>query len=251
MRSKTSASVREFLKSVLKGMEMKNGFVILGALILFCVLPAVSSAASDKEDDINRTQSATRVFQEIMSAPDSIPQDVLNKARCLAIIPGEKKFAFIFGADYGRGVAICRTDSGWSAPLFLAVEGGSFGYQAGGSSTDLVLLFMNDHALHSLLSDKFKMGGDVSVAAGPVGRNATASTDLKLTAEILSYSRSKGIFAGVSLDGTVVQADKSGDRAMYGADVPRQTILNGSVPVPADAQLLIDQVLKYSANSVN
>ncbi len=225
---------------------MKNWFTVLGALILFFAIPAVTSAGSDKEDDINRTQSATRVFQEIMDAPDSIPQDVLNKARCIAIIPGDKKFAFILGADYGRGLAICRTPNGWSAPLFLAVEGGSFGYQAGGSSTDLVLLFMNDHALHSLLSDKFKMGGDVSVAAGPVGRNAQASTDLKLTAEILSYSRSKGIFAGVSLDGTVVQADKSGDRAMYGDGVPRQNILDGTIPVPPDARMLAGEVTKYS-----
>ncbi len=229
---------------------MTKYFALGWALVLFLVMPAISSA-SDKEDDISRAQRAGQVFQEIMNAPDSIPHDVLNKARCIAVIPGDKKFAFIFGANYGRGLAICRTATGWSAPLYLAVEGGSFGYQAGGSSTDLVLLFMNDHALHSLLSDKFKLGGDASVAAGPVGRDATASTDLKLTAEILSYSRSKGIFAGVSLDGTVVQADKSGDKAMYGDDVTRHDILDGTVHAPADTRTLDRELQRYSANAGN
>lgn len=225
---------------------MSKHFLTCSALALFLILPAVSAASSDREDDVNRAQRAARVFQEIMDAPDSIPQDVLNKAQCIAIIPGDKKFAFVFGADYGRGVAVCRTANGWSAPLFLAVQGGSVGYQIGGSSTDLVLLFMNDHALHSLLSDKFKLGGDASVAAGPVGRNATASTDLKLTAEILSYSRSKGIFAGVSLDGTVVQADKSGDEAMYGAGVSRHDVLGGGVPTPDEARPLDGVISKYT-----
>jgi lipid-binding SYLF domain-containing protein len=229
---------------------MTKYFAVGWALVLFLVMPAISSA-SDKEDDISRAQRAGQVFQEIMNAPDSIPHDVLNKARCIAVIPGDKKFAFIFGANYGRGLAICRTATGWSAPLYLAVEGGSFGYQAGGSSTDLVLLFMNDHALHSLLSDKFKLGGDASVAAGPVGRDATAGTDLKLTAEILSYSRSKGIFAGVSLDGTVVQADKSGDKAMYGDDVTRHDILDGTVHAPADTRTLDRELQRYSANAGN
>jgi SH3 domain-containing YSC84-like protein 1 len=225
---------------------MSKRFLTCSALALFLIMPAVSSASSDKEDDVNRAQRAATVFQEIMNAPDSIPQDVLNKAQCIAIIPGDKKFAFIFGADYGRGVAVCRTENGWGAPLFLAVEGGSFGYQIGGSSTDLILLFMNDHALHSLLSDKFKLGGDATVAAGPVGRNATAGTDLKLTAEILSYSRSKGIFAGVSLTGTVVQADKSGDEAMYGAGVSRHDVLGGTVPTPEEARGLDIALAKYS-----
>jgi SH3 domain-containing YSC84-like protein 1 len=225
---------------------MSKHFLTCSALALFLILPAVSAASSDREDDVNRAQRAATVFQEIMNAPDSIPQDVLNKAQCIAIIPGDKKFAFVFGADYGRGVAVCRTANGWSAPLFLAVQGGSVGYQIGGSSTDLVLLFMNDHALHSLLSDKFKLGGDASVAAGPVGRNATAGTDLKLTAEILSYSRSKGLFAGVSLDGTVVQADKSGDEAMYGAGVSRHDVLGGSVPTPDEARPLDGVISKYT-----
>ncbi|HXN18760.1 MAG TPA: lipid-binding SYLF domain-containing protein [Candidatus Binatus sp.] len=224
---------------------MKKHLLACLALAAFLVLPFVTSA-SDKDDDINRTQRAAQVFQEIMNAPDAISPGILNKARCIAIIPGEKKFAFIFGADYGRGVAVCRTASGWSAPIFLAVEGGSFGYQAGGSSTDLILLFMNDHALGHLLTDKFKLGGDASVAAGPVGRNATASTDVSLTAEILSYSRSKGIFAGASLDGTVVHADKSGDESMYGPGVSRHDVLGGRVPAPEAAQPLISELDRYS-----
>src|SRR3984957_16381853 len=214
----------------------------MGALLL---LPTIASA-SDKEDDINRAHRAAEVFQEIMNAPDSISPGILNKARCIAIIPGEKKFAFIFGANYGRGVAVCRTANGWSAPLFLAVEGGSFGYQAGGSSTVLILFFFNDHALGHLLAYKFKMGGDASVAAGPVGRNATASTDVSLTAEILSYSRSKGIFGGGSLDGTVVHADNSGDKSMYGDDVSRHDVLGGRVPVPESARPLVAELDKYS-----
>jgi lipid-binding SYLF domain-containing protein len=168
-----------------------------------------------------------------MNAPDQgIPRDLLESAKCIAIIPGDVKFAFIFGGNYGRGLATCRTGHGWSAPMFLAIDGGSVGYQIGRSSTDIVLLFMNDRALQSLLSDKFKLGADASVAAGPVGRNASAATDLKLNAEILSYSRSKGVFAGVSLNGAVVQADKSGDEAMYSNDVNRHEILDGKVAVP-------------------
>jgi lipid-binding SYLF domain-containing protein len=206
--------------------------------------------ASDREDDVARTHKAAEVFKEIMDTPDrGIPHDLLHNAQCIAIIPGDKKFAFIFGGTYGRGLATCRSSHGWSAPIFIAIDGGSVGYQIGGSSTDLVLLFMNQHALRSLLSDKFKLGADASVAAGPVGRSAAAATDLKLNAEILSYSRSKGLFAGVSLDGAVVQADKSGDRAMYGADVNRHEILNGTVPIPASARNLMRELHAYSGAS--
>src|ERR1700691_4108318 len=184
-------------------------FLISSALMLSLSIPAVT-LASDREDDVSRIHRSAEVLKDIMNTPDKgIPHDLLESAKCIAIIPGDKKFAFIFGGSYGRGVVSCRTSHGWSAPMFIAIDGGSVGYQIGGSSTDLVMLFMNDHALHSLLSDKFKLGGDASVAAGPVGRTAEAGTDIKLTAEILSYSRAKGIFAGVALDGAVVQADKS------------------------------------------
>jgi lipid-binding SYLF domain-containing protein len=223
---------------------MLKRILIVTTLTLFVTLTAV---ASDREDDVSRTQKAAQVFQEIMNTPDQgIPSDLLESAKCIAIIPGDVKFAFIFGGNYGRGLATCRTGHGWSAPLFLAIEGGSVGYQIGGSSTDLVMLFMNDHALKSLLGDKFKLGADASVAAGPVGRNAAAGTDLKLNAEILSYSRSKGVFIGVSLNGAVVQADKSGDRAMYGDDVNRHEILDGKVAVPESAQALLHEIGGYA-----
>jgi lipid-binding SYLF domain-containing protein len=209
------------------------------------VLPAL--AASDREDDISRIHASARVFREIMNTSDkSIPQELLESAKCLAIIPGEKKAAFIFGASYGKGIATCRTAEGWSAPLFLAVGGGSWGLQIGGNSTDLVLIIRSEHGMHSLLSDKFKIGADATAAAGPVGRHAAADTDLKLNAEILTYSRSKGAFAGVSLDGAVVEADRSGDRAMYGADVERNQILDGAVPVPRAAQNLISEIGQYA-----
>jgi lipid-binding SYLF domain-containing protein len=224
---------------------MLKRFLGLSTLVLFVALVAI---ASDREDDTTRSHRAAQVFKEIMDTPDrGIPHDLLESAKCVAIIPGDVKFAFIFGANYGRGVATCRTSHGWSAPMFIAIDGGSVGYQIGGSSTDLIMLFMNEHALHSLLSDKFKLGADASVAAGPVGRNAAASTDLKLNAEILSYSRSKGIFAGVSLDGAVVQADKSGDRASYGDNVDRHDILDGKVPVPDSAKPLIHELGEYSS----
>jgi lipid-binding SYLF domain-containing protein len=223
---------------------MLKRFLIFSAAALLATLTV---AASDREDDVNRTHKAAQVFQEIMNAPDKgIPHDLLDSAKCIAIIPGDVKFAFIFGGSYGRGVATCRTGNGWSAPMFVAINGGSVGYQIGGSSTDLVLLFMNDHALQSLLGDKFKLGADASVAAGPVGRNAAAATDLKLNAEILSYSRTKGVFVGVSLDGAVVQADKSGDRAMYGENANRHEILTGRVTIPASAKTLLHTIHEYA-----
>ena len=223
---------------------MLKRLLIFSTLVLFVAQVAV---ASDREDDTTRIRRATQVFKEIMDTPDQgIPHDLLQSAKCTAIIPGDVKFAFIFVGNYGRGVTSCRTAHGWSAPMFVAIEGGSVGYQIVGSSTDLVMLFMNDHALHSLLNDKFKLGADASVAAGPVGRKAAASTDLKLNAEILSYSRSKGIFAAVSLDGAVVQVDKSGDQASYGGNVERHDILDGKVPVPDSAKRLIHELGEYS-----
>jgi SH3 domain-containing YSC84-like protein 1 len=232
-------------KAKLGGKMSKRFFVIL-VLAAFAVLPTITKA-SDREDDVKRIHKAAEAFQEIMNAPDKgIPQSALNAAKCIAIIPGELKFAFIFGGNYGRGVATCRTERGWSAPLFMAIDGGSVGYQVGGSSTDLVLLFMNDHALESLLGDKFKLGGDASVAAGPVGRDAAAATDVRLKAEILTYSRTHGVFAGVSLDGAVVRADKSGDRAMYGDDVDRREILHGKTAVPTSARSLLHEIHEYA-----
>ena len=223
----------------------KNVLIVSVASLAF-VLPAF---ASDRDDDIGRVEKAGRVFHEIMATPDrGIPRDLLEKAKCVAIIPGEEKLAFIFGGNYGKGVATCRTANGWSAPMFVAVGGGSVGFQIGGSFTDVVMLFMNDHALQSLLGDKFKIGADATVAAGPVGRQAAAGTDVKLNAEILSYSRSKGVFAGASVDGAVCQADHSGDKAMYGSDVTHQEILHGKVAVPQPARRLLAELAKYPAH---
>ena len=225
---------------------MSKNLLIAWVAGLGLVLPAL---ASDRDDDIGRIQKATQIFHEIMSTPDKgIPRDLLEKARCVAIVPGEEKLAFIFGGNYGKGLATCRTGNSWSAPMFIAVGGGSVGFQIGGSFTDVVLLFMNDHALQSLLSDKFKIGADVTVAAGPVGRHAAADTDLKLSAEILSYSRSKGIFAGASVDGAVVQADRSGDKALYGSDVTHKEILDGKAAVPGPARSLLEELANYPAH---
>lgn len=220
---------------------MLKRFIFAGIVISSLILPALASSARD--DDISRMHSSARVFREVMRAPDkAIPRELLGSARCVAIIPGEKKAAFIFGASYGKGLATCRTAKGWSAPLFLAVGGGSWGLQIGGSSTDIVMIFKSEHGMRSLLSDKFKIGADATAAAGPVGRQTAADTDLKMNAEILTYSRSKGVFAGISLDGAVVRADRTGDQAMYGADVERRQILDGAVPVPRAAQTLIGEL---------
>src|SRR5579863_8680399 len=226
---------------------MLKRLLIVTSLVL---LVTVTAIASDREEDVNRTHKAAQVFQEIMNTPDqAIPHNLLESAKCIAIIPGDVKFAFIFGGNYGRGLATCRTGHGWSAPMFVAIDGGSVGYQIGGSSTDLVMLFMNDHALQSLLGDKFKLGADASVAAGPVGRDAAADTDIRMRAEILTYSRSHGVFAGVSLNGTVVEADRSGDHAMYGESVTSRQILDGGVKAPPSAQALVHEIDSRSAQA--
>jgi lipid-binding SYLF domain-containing protein len=221
---------------------LSKQFVAISLLAAFLVLPAIASA-SDREDDEKRIDKSTQVFKEIMNTPDKgIPTELLESAKCIAIIPGEVKFALMLGGNYGRGIATCHTPKGWSAPMFVALGGGSVGYQIGGSSTDIIMLFMNDRALQSLLSDKFRLGADASVAAGPVGRHTAAATDLKLKAEVLTYSRSHGVFAGVSLDGAVVRTDKSGDKAMYGDDATHQQILDGKVAVPPSAEALIHEI---------
>ncbi|GAC1438619.1 MAG: hypothetical protein NVS9B5_33430 [Terriglobales bacterium] len=220
---------------------------LLTIMILIASLTGLASADSDRSDDVQRIHHSAQVFRAIMSTPDNaVPQELLESAKCIAIIPGEKKAAFIFGGSYGKGLATCRTSHGWSAPVFLAVGGGSVGFQIGGSSTDIVMLFMNDHALQSLLSDKFKIGADAAAAAGPVGRHVAAGTDVKLNAEILTYSRSKGAFAGVSLDGAVVQADQTGDHALYGAKVTRKQIMDGNVAIPKVARPLITEINQYA-----
>lgn len=219
------------------------------------LLGAVSIALADssRKDDVTRIQRSAEVFQEIMATPDkAIPQELLESAKCIAIIPGEKQLAFMFGGKYGKGLVTCRTAHGWSAPAFLAVSGGSYGLQIGGSSTDIVMIFRNQHGFDSLLSDKFRIGAGATAAAGPVGRHASADTDIKLHAEILTYARSRGAFAGVSLNGAVVRPDQSGNEAMYGAGVTTKKIVDGLVSVPESAHVLtreIDHQARMASNT--
>src|SRR5882762_5855552 len=194
-----------------------------------------------------RLRTATTVLHEILSAPDKgIPEDLLAKAQCVMIVPGLKKAAFLVGGEYGRGFAVCRREGVWGGPAAIKFGGGSFGAQIGGESTDVVKLVMNRRGMEKLATDKFTIGADASAAAGPVGRTGAADTDILLRAEILSYSRTRGVFAGVSLDGTVVSRDGSEDRKLYGHEVSNQAVLMGEVPAPAAARALIAELDRYS-----
>ncbi len=203
-------------------------------------------AADNKAKLDERLESAKSVIQEIMGTPDkAIPSSILSSASCVVVIPSYKKAAFVFGAQYGQGVATCRTSKGWSAPVFVQLSGGSVGFQIGGQATDLVLVAMNQNGLQDMLKNKFKIGADASAAAGPVGRNAQAGTDWKLNAEFLSYSRAKGLFAGINLDGTVMSQNQDDTRSFYGADVPFEQVLKGNQPTPPDAVPFVQSVAKY------
>jgi len=196
-----------------------------------------------------RLRDASAVFTEVMSTPEKgIPQDLLGKANCIVIIPGMKSGAIGIGGKYGRGYAVCRNGSGngWGAPAAVRVEGGSFGFQLGGSSTDLVMLVMNQNGMQNLLKSKFTLGGNASVAAGPVGRDASANTDATLGAEILSYSRSKGLFAGVSLQGATLRNDDEGNQEIYGKNLTTKEILTTNVAPPPEAQPLLSALNQYS-----
>jgi len=220
-------------------------------IMVTVALSCSARASSNREDDIHRIEDSAQIFQEIMGAPDrAIPEDLLGSAQCIAIIPAEKKLAFFVGGNYGKGLVTCRAPQSWTAPVFLTVSGGSFGFQWGGSSTDLILVFRGRRGLQKLLSDKFQIGGDASAAAGPVGRSAQAGTDIEMHAEILTYSRSRGIFAGISLDGAVVQPDDTGNQAMYGAGANKENILDGKVPVPQEAMVLLQAVSKATHTPV-
>jgi len=215
--------------------------------LALCVLIAPAAWAADKTSD--RLDDAAALISEIMATPDrSIPQDLFDKAECIVVVPGVKKAAFGIGGKYGRGFASCRKQGapGWGSPAAVRIEGGSFGFQIGVSSTDVVLLVMNERGMKRLLTSKFTIGGDASAAAGPVGRSATAQTDAMLTAEILSWSRSRGAFAGVSLEGATLRNDLDENRALYGKKMDNKEVITANPPIPASAQKFIGALNKYS-----
>jgi lipid-binding SYLF domain-containing protein len=209
---------------------------------------ATWAAASERRDaDLDRIQTASTILSQIMSAPDrAIPDSIMDGAKCIAIMPSMLKASFVFGANYGKGVATCRTAHGWSAPAFFKLTGGSFGFQAGGQASDLVLIIRTDDGMQHLLQSKFKLGADASAAAGPVGRDAQAMTDLTLRAQVLTYSRSRGLFLGVSLSGGVINQDQADTQAFYGKDWTFYAVLNGQVPPPKDSEVLLNMVEKYA-----
>ena len=224
---------------------MKKLIGVFGALAIVASCCAASASAQDAKLTERLDHSAASI-SEIMHTPDKgIPASILAKAHCVVVIPGYKKAAFVVGGQYGQGVASCRTHHGWSGPVFVQLTGGSFGFQIGGQETDLVLLAMNDHGLEDMLRSKLKLGADASVAAGPVGRNAAADTDVTMHAEFLTYSRARGIFAGINLSGTVLSQNGDDTRAEYGSDVPYQNILHGSVPPPANSMRFVHTVARY------
>ena len=214
--------------------------------ILLAVLPffAEVASASDQTKDDERLRNCGTVLKEILDVPDDIPQDLLDKADCVVVFPSVLKAAFIVGGSYGRGAMSCRKGQNfkgpWGAPTMMALEGGSFGFQIGGQATDFVLLVMNESGANGILTSKVKLGGDASVAAGPVGREASADTDATLRAEILSYSRARGLFAGISLEGSTIRPDNGDNRRVYGRKIPaRSIVLSGAVAVPPAAEQLI------------
>jgi SH3 domain-containing YSC84-like protein 1 len=215
-------------------------------------LVTVSAWAANKENE--RVENAGKVMQEILDVPDDIPQSLLNKADCVIVLPSVIKFAIGIGGNYGRGVMTCRSKDfrgRWGAPTMMALEGGSFGLQLGGQATDFVLLVMNDRGANGILTGKVKLGADAAAAAGPKGRDAAAATDVTMRAEILSYSRSRGLFAGVSLEGSTLRPDNGANKSLYGNEVSaKEIVLGGAVPVPPSAHLLLATLDKRSPKHV-
>lgn len=221
-------------------------------MLLWVVVVSLSSLmfAGDEAKEskaTDRVQASADVLNEIQSAPDSgIPNEILSRAECVAVVPSMLKGGFIVGAKYGRGIASCRTEKGWSAPAFFSIAGGSFGFQIGGQAVDLVMLVMNKNGVQHLLSSQFALGADASVAAGPVGRHAEGNTDWKMRAEVLTYSRARGVFAGVSLNGAVMKQDKDSTREFYGHMVTTKAALTGEVDVPAPANAFLTTLAKWA-----
>jgi len=221
---------------------MKKVFSLL-VMGFMGLIGTYASAGSAREDSVARLQSSVDVLHAIMATPDKgIPEEVLSNAKCIVVVPDLIKGGFIFGSKHGRGVASCRTGNGWSAPAFVSVGGGSWGLQIGVEGVDLVMLVMNDQGLQHLLSSKFQLSGEGSVAAGPVGRHASAGTDWKMNTEMLTYSRSKGAFAGLTLEGAVVEQDNDSTRAIYGKHMRFRNILSGNASTPRSADAFVRAV---------
>ena len=227
----------------------------LVTLVALLSLGAASAAQAETREAVqNRLDNATLVLHQIMSAPDKgVPEEVLEHAQCIAVVPHMIKAGFVFGGENGKGVATCRTANGWSAPAFFAITGGSWGLQIGVEGVDLVMIFQGDTGMQRLLSAKFQLGADASAAAGPVGRHATADTDWKLNTEVLTYSRAKGAFAGLTLTGADVRRDNDSMKAFYGRDVSTRRVLLGEVAAPASAHSFLDAIreAKVQAHAAN
>jgi SH3 domain-containing YSC84-like protein 1 len=223
------------------------------SLIGLMVLPAFGQ---DDKKEVGRVEAAGTVISEIMNLPDDIPQDVIDKADCVVVLPSVVKAAFIVGGSYGRGVMTCRSGHNfqgrWSAPTMMALEGASFGFQLGGQATDFVLLLMSPKSAANILNSKVKIGGDASAAAGPVGRNASAETDVTMRAEILSYSRARGLFAGISLSGSTLRADNDANKRLYGKEISAESIVfDKAVPPPPSAAKLLATLNKHSPKNLS
>jgi SH3 domain-containing YSC84-like protein 1 len=215
--------------------------------MMLCLATAAFAQDEDRNKQMGRVQAAGDVLSEIMSAPDSgIPEEIIGSAKCVAVVPSLLKGGFVIGGAYGKGVASCRTDKGWSAPAFFTVTGGSFGFQIGGQAVDYVMLVMNDSGMRNLLASKFKLGADASVAAGPVGRHAEGMTDWKMRAEVLTYSRARGVFAGLTLNGALIKQDSDDTRAFYGRVIPFRTLLTGGISAPDNSKPFLGALAKYA-----
>lgn len=230
-------------------MSTKNAVRI--ALCGFVLMASVSLAwADDRQDEVQRVNQSAKVLNEIMAAPDKgIPEDIMQSAVCVGVVPSLVKGGFVFGAEYGKGVASCRTAHGWSAPAPFKIAGGSWGLQIGGEAVDLVMLITNNDGMEKLLSSKFKLGADASVAAGPVGRHAEGETDWKMRAQVLTYSRARGVFAGLTLNGAVIEQDEDATRAFYGHQASFRMILQGKVTPPSGSEPFLSAVGKFSAKA--
>jgi lipid-binding SYLF domain-containing protein len=232
------------------GVFVATCFVVLSTV--FSLADGLAFGADqDKSDIVKRMDNAAKVLNEIMSTPDkAIPDKVMNEAKCIAVIPSMVKIAVGFGGNHGKGVATCRTENGrWSGPAPITITGGSWGLQLGGQAVDLVMIITNDEGMQHLLSSKFKIGGDASAAAGPVGRDAAADTDWKMKAQVLTYSRARGIFAGIDLTGSAVTQDKDETRILYGKFVPFEDILDGKVARPGMSRPFLTAVRKYAGEA--